>query len=316
MDAPAAGAPPLPLDPTTCPLCGHDDGEPAAVGRDFSFDTSPDSFLALECRACGLVYLNPAPAPAARTQIYPDAYFASDRGPDQGRALRAAAGRALACCAGLPAAARVLELGYGAQLHLPEIRRSGASGWTGDVVTPHPALLDAARQAGLGALPGMVGGVHGAEPYDAVLALHALEHCAAPLEELRGLRPLLGRGGRVVIVCHNAESAVSRRFRGRHWAGYDFPRHRVLFGPRSLRALAERADFAVERVRPVRYPRMWSRSAANFLNDWSAPGWMSRQARDGTVVAAPLAAVAEAASGRGLRSGWLEAVLIRQDERP
>jgi hypothetical protein len=108
---------------------------------------------------------------------------------------------------------------------------------------------------------------------------------------------------------------VSRRFRGRHWAGYDFPRHRALYGPATLRLLADGAGFAVTRLATVRAARTWRRSAANLLSDWSAPAWMGRQARRGIGLASPIAAVAEVARGGGLRGGWLEAVLVRLTER-
>ena len=245
----------LPLEPTPCPLCGQDDGEPVAVGSDFTLATSPDSFLALSCRACGLVYLNPAPVTAARARIYPEPYFSSSElAPEHRRAGRVAAQRALACCVGLPARARVLELGYGGRLHLEELRRSAPPGWSFEVVTPHRPLLEAARRHGVVAHAGVAGGLQRAVGYDAVLALHALEHSGAPLDELRAVRQLLGSGGRLVLVCHNSESAVGRRFQGRHWSGYDFPRHRALFGPRALRALAERSGFVIDRLEPVHYP--------------------------------------------------------------
>ena len=312
MSVAAAEAPRLQLEPTACPICGHDEGEPVAVGTDFAHATSAESFLALRCNACALVYLNPVPAPSSRRSIYPSPYFHAEAGrDDHRRAARAAARRVLACAGSLPPTARLLELGYGARLHLEELRRLGPARWTVEAVTPHAPLLQAGQDGSLvvhrGTAAGLAsqGGV-----YDVILALHALEHAEAPLDELRSLRPLLRPGGRVLVVCQNAESAVGRRFQGRHWAGYDFPRHRVLFGPRALRALAERAGFAVERLAGVPYARVWSRSAANLLRDWSAPRWLSSEADRGGLLAGPLAAVAEATAGRGAQAAWIEAVLV------
>jgi hypothetical protein len=58
---------------------------------------------------------------------------------------------------------------------------------------------------------------------------------------------------------------------------------------------------------------MWNRSASNLVGDWSAPSWLAGQARWGTLLATPLAAVAEVTAGRGLRAGWIEAVLRRAE---
>ena len=57
-DAPTAS---LSLVPARCCLCEDDDAEPVAVGEDFEYRTSPDSFLAMRCRGCGLIYLILAP---------------------------------------------------------------------------------------------------------------------------------------------------------------------------------------------------------------------------------------------------------------
>jgi SAM-dependent methyltransferase len=299
----------LPLEHSPCPVCGEDDGEPVAVGADFDLATSTDGFLALECRVCAAVYLNPAPAAAARTRIYPAAYFAGDES-ERRRTARQTARRALACCEGLPATARLLEVAYGRSVHVGEIRDCGApSGWSFEVVTPHALQAEAARRLGVVTHVGSAADLSHESAYDVVLMLHALEHCGAPVRELRAVRALLRPGGRVVIVCQNAESAVRRRFQGRHWAGYDFPRHRALYGPRALRAAADRAGFAIERLQPVRCARMWNRSAAALLGDWTAPAWLEGQARWGAVLATPMAAVAEVTAGRGLRAGWIEAVL-------
>ena len=46
---------PLRLEPARCCVCGHDDAMPLAVGEDFEYHSSPDQFLAMRCRDCGLV---------------------------------------------------------------------------------------------------------------------------------------------------------------------------------------------------------------------------------------------------------------------
>jgi hypothetical protein len=46
-----------------CLICSDDDAEPLAVGQDFSLGSTAETYLAVRCRACGLVYLNPTPGP-------------------------------------------------------------------------------------------------------------------------------------------------------------------------------------------------------------------------------------------------------------
>lgn len=290
-----------------CPGCGGDDAEPVAVGQDFEHGTVPDSLLAVRCRACDLVYLNPAPAPGARDRLYPAAYFTSAaEAPDRRRAGRAAVRAALARCHELPPRARVLELAYGDSLHLEMLRRVGPPTWNLSALTPHAALATVARQGGFETGVGFAADLpDDRAAYDCVLILHGLEHCVSPLEELRCLRPRLAPGGRLVIVAHNAESTVGRAFQGRHWAGYGFPRHAVLFGPSSLRRLAEKAGYEVDRLDGVRFSGTWARSAGHFLSDWRAPSWLP-----GRRLLAGLGTAAEATVGRGIRAAWMAGVLV------
>ncbi|NJK53963.1 MAG: class I SAM-dependent methyltransferase, partial [Leptolyngbyaceae cyanobacterium SU_3_3] len=53
----ADGTEPLALTRVTCCICEVEDAQPLAVGEDFEYRTSPDTFLAVQCRGCGLVYL-------------------------------------------------------------------------------------------------------------------------------------------------------------------------------------------------------------------------------------------------------------------
>ena len=69
-------AEPRAFAPALCTLCGVEDADPVAVGADFEYRTCPDEFLAVRCRRCGLVYLNPRPADAEARRIYPDDYHA------------------------------------------------------------------------------------------------------------------------------------------------------------------------------------------------------------------------------------------------
>ena len=57
-----------------CCICKTDDARPVGVGEDFEYRTSADTFLAMQCRRCGLVYLNPRPDVSEFETIYPENY--------------------------------------------------------------------------------------------------------------------------------------------------------------------------------------------------------------------------------------------------
>ena len=72
---------PLKLTQVQCCVCDDDYAEPWAVGEDFEYRTSPDRFIAMRCRSCGLIYLNPRPDVAELSRIYPASYHAFDFSP-------------------------------------------------------------------------------------------------------------------------------------------------------------------------------------------------------------------------------------------
>jgi SAM-dependent methyltransferase len=304
------------LELVPCPLCAAEEGEPVAVGSDFAHGTSRESFLALGCPACELVYLNPRPAAEAAPELHPGSYF-SESAPGAGTAhgsARDAVRRLVRRCRLAGPRARVLELAYGSALHSAEVRRVGMPTWVVEAVTPHDSLVQSGRRQGLVVHRGRALSLEAVgAAYDLALVFHGLEHCGSPLEELRAVRRLLRPGGRLVILTWNADSAVGRLFRGRHWAGYDFPRHPCLFNPHSLRRLANDAGLVVERLLAVRAPEMWAQSAGNFLGDWGAPSWLSRSARHGFFPFRGLASLAEGVAGLSGKAARLEAILQKPE---
>jgi SAM-dependent methyltransferase len=302
---------------TDCPLCGADEGEPVAVGQDFAHSVSQDSFLVLVCGGCGLVYLNPRPAASDRSRLYPAGYFVpaprswqADPGPSR-TAVRAL----LDGCGAIRSDARVLEVGYGPGLHTELVRRVGPSSWVMDVATPHASLARAAEAAGCRAYGSVSEALQvGSTRYDVILLVWALEHCGAPVEEMTVLRRLLRPGGRLLVIAANAESWAWRQFHGRHWAGYDLPRHACVYSPRTLTRLAEVSGFAVDRLGTSNHPGLWGRSAENLLTDWAAPAGLTRMVARSMALLSPaiaLAARLRRAEGAGAQ---LEAILRKPME--
>jgi len=214
---PSVGDGPLLLVRSQCFVCNDDDAEPVAVGQDFDRGSSPDTFLAVRCRRCGLVYLNPAPAPRDLEPSHP-----------LGRDLEREIAR---CCRRLGDSARIL--------HVRGVED-----------------LDHPRHA-----------------YDAVVLINVLERVDDPLSTLRATKQLLQPDGIALIITPNTEATVCRVFQGRHWSGYDFPRHRNLFCAQALGQAAKMAGLEVVSVRTVGASEAWVRSVRNTMTDWSLPQW-------------------------------------------
>ena len=273
-------AEPLAFTPALCTLCGVEDADPVAVGADFEYRTCPDEFLAVRCRRCGLVYLNPRPADAEARRIYPDDYHAfAFRPAEYGLVYRVRrrleARRLLGWARHLPADARVLDVGCGDGFHLALLRDYGPPTWTLEGLDDDDRAVAAARANGLEVrgerlenawLPPAT--------FDLVLLLMTVEHLPDPAATMRLVAGLLAPGGRVVVVTDNTDSPDRRLFGGRHWGGYHFPRHTYLFDRATLTRLGELAGLTPVRVVTAVSPVNWVYSVRNWLDDWGGPRWL------------------------------------------
>ncbi len=270
---------PIPLEPARCALCNLDDAEPIAVGEDFEYHTSPDEFLMVKCRRCGLIYLNPRPAAEAYSQIYPDHYHAFQFDAQEfGLSFKVRryleTRRLLKWCKGLPEDARILDVGCGDGFHLHLLQRSGQPGWKLEGVDLDPRAVTAAVDKGLTVHQGRVEDLNLEPGYHLILMIMTIEHLEDPIQVLRSVHDLLVPGGRVVLVTDNVASPDFFFFGGRHWGGYHFPRHTYLFSRKTLARLADECGLDVVKIKTAMSPVNQVYSIRNWINDWGAPRWL------------------------------------------
>ncbi|MCC6493634.1 MAG: class I SAM-dependent methyltransferase [Pirellulales bacterium] len=276
----AAELPSLRLVHQRCCLCGVEDAEPVAVGEDFEYRTSRDSFVAMRCRRCGLIYLNPRPAASEFDRIYPPAYHAFDFSPESfGLAHRARsrleARRLLAYGKHLGPRASIVDVGCGDGFHLALLKQYGQPGWRLAGVDASERAVAAARTRGLDVHLGTVETAPlTPASFDLALLIATVEHVENPLQLMQAAARLLRPGGRVVVVTDNTATLDFRWFGARHWGGYHFPRHWNLFHRPALRRLAELAGLEVVELTTVLSPVNWVYSIRNRLADRGYGRWI------------------------------------------
>ena len=301
----------------SCCICGTRDAEPVGVGPDFEYRTSPDSFLAVRCTRCGVVYLDRRPDLSELNRIYPDHYhafaFTEDRfGLVYSVRRRLEARRLLHAFRDLPSKARIVDVGCGDGFHLDLLSNFGLKGWSLEGVDIDDRAISAARRRGLTVHRGRVEELDLPEgSFDAALMIQTVEHLADPAAVLRAVYRMLVPGGRLLLVTDNTGSLDFTIAKRRHWGGYHFPRHWYLFNAPSLRRLAEQCGFTVATMGTMMSPVNWVYSARNALDDWGA----SREIVDRLSLESPVALAAGTALdtlhqlvGRG---ALLRAVLTR-----
>ena len=90
----------------------------------------------------------------------------------------------------------------------------------------------------------------GNKKFDYITMWHVLEHTADPLKTLVGLRKNLKNNGRVIIALPNTDS-YDNTYYGKHWAGYDVPRHLYHFNRGSFGVLCKKAGFQLVETKPL-----------------------------------------------------------------
>lgn len=271
---------PLKTVAANCCLCEQDDAAIIGGGEDFEYRTSADTFTTMQCRSCGLVYLNPRPAVEELGRIYPSSYHAfafseTEFGFVFKVRRRLEARRLLRWCEGLPASARIIDIGCGDGFHLEILKDFGPKTWQLEGVDADERAVAMARRKGLTIHHGLLEKLAlPQETYDLAISLQTIEHLASPPQLLANVRKLLRPGGRLVIVTDNTDSLDFHLFKQRHWGGYHFPRHWNLFNPHTLHKLAEKTGFEVEKLTTQVSPVNWTYSVRNALVDRNAPSWL------------------------------------------
>jgi len=265
---------------TQCCICELNDSESIGAGKDYEYNTSTEIFYVMKCKSCGLVYLNPRPSISAFEIIYPQNYHAfnfSRKGFGVVYKIRSwlEAKRFMSCCEGLPADARILDVGCGDGFHLNLLRQYGKKSWTLEGIDFDKRAIEMARKSGLVVYHGSVESINLPQnSYDLAYMVQTIEHVEKPDEVLRGIHRLLKPGGKLVIVTDNTGSLDFKFFKRKYWGGYHFPRHWNLFNKRSLTKLAEKTGFEVARLGTIISPVNWVYTIHNWLVDKKGPSWL------------------------------------------
>jgi len=270
----------LRLNNVDCCVCGSTNASLIGKGEDFEYHTSADTFFAMQCDSCNLVYLDPRPAASEFEIIYPPTYHAFDFSKKEfgfvyNIRCRLEARRSLNRCRHLKDDARILDVGCGDGFHLGLLRQYGNKTWKLEGVDLDQKAVKAATKAGLDVHLGRVQDVNLPEnSYDMVFMIQTIEHLEDPRQVLKTIFRLLREGGQLIIVTDNTDSIDFNWFKNGHWGGYHFPRHFNLFNRNSLTKLALDVGYDIKDLTTIVSPVNWVYSIHNYLVDHKMPQWL------------------------------------------
>lgn len=267
-----------------CCVCDGENAVKIGGGEDFEYRTSDDSFSAMQCRTCGLVYLNPRPDISEFETIYPSNYHAFDFSEEDFGIVykirsRLEANRVLSWCRDLPDDARILDVGCGDGFHLNLLTEYGKKSWQLEGIDIDKRAVEMALNRNLNVKLGTIDDIKNEREnvYDFAFTVQTIEHIEKPFEFLAAIEKVLKKGGKLVVVTDNTDSFDFKIFKNSHWGGYHFPRHWNLFNKKNLAQLGEKAGFQTKKITTQVTPVNWVYSFHNRFVDQKKPQWLIDQ---------------------------------------
>ncbi|MGB7581908.1 MAG: class I SAM-dependent methyltransferase [Sedimentisphaerales bacterium] len=242
--------------PVLCNICQRDNATPLwmAIDRLHGFE---GKFQYVQCKGCGLVYMNPQIAPERISQFYPDDYAPHQAGsastgknvhkPDLPRMILDT----------LNSQSSVLDIGCGNGEFLNRVRQFCRCRVSG-VDTSENAVLCAKKQCGLDVFRGEITAAPFEEKsFDLITAWSCIEHMNNPAQAVKKIFALCKPGGFLFIKTPNYDSFAAKLFKDK-WYHLDCPRHLYIFSPAAITALLEKSGF----------------EAVNVYHKPSSKGWL------------------------------------------
>ncbi|MGQ0553737.1 MAG: class I SAM-dependent methyltransferase [Planctomycetota bacterium] len=225
-----------------CLFCG---------GHDERLRFRDGPFRVVECRRCGLVYVNPRLSPERLHQMYQEEYWQSERASSFGYSayladaplyLRTYRLRSRIIRRQRPTPGSVLDVGCAAGFFLAVMAEQG---WqTTGIELSEPMVsyardtlhLPDVRQGDL--LSVALPPAH----FDLITLWDVVEHLEDPLAHLRAAARALKPDGLLLLETQNVSSLFARLL-GRRWQHYKHEEHLYHFAPASLERLLEQTGF-------------------------------------------------------------------------
>jgi SAM-dependent methyltransferase len=255
------------MEYVNCDLCGLDDTQVIFKKKD-KLGISDDQFQVVECRQCGLLYVNPRPTEAEIGKFYPETYSWKEtleadsfltkwvRRLEKNyryHLLRNEVSKVLRFTDRSPG--RVLDIGCGTGDRLDVFRSKGFE--TFGVETSDSANY-ATEHLNLNVLKGdLFSANFSDEFFDLVTLYNVLEHTHSPARVIKEIHRILKKEGFLIIQVPNSNSIQYKIFKKR-WAAFDVPRDLYYFGTETLSLLLGKVGFIVTKT-------------DHFMNWWHPP---------------------------------------------
>lgn len=231
----------------SCPLCR---------GKNHQRLYQKDGFWIVECKDCGLVFVNPRLGISEIRDHYDKQYYKSDNPSDKTRYtdynfryLRSHEKKRFEdifknFAKFLPKKGRLLDVGAATGFLVSEANKRG---WQAEGVEISKWAADYGREKlKVKIFPGdLFQAEFKSGSFDVITMLDILEHLEDPTKELKEAHRILKKGGVIYIETINFDHFITKYFVGRNYKHIVPAFHLIYFGRKQLRAFLQKANFQI-----------------------------------------------------------------------
>jgi len=241
------------LEHVKCNLCASQDTKlvyKAAVLPHRRGLFARDEWEIVQCRQCGLIYLNPRPGPNSLAEFYAfenpdDRFYAQEWFIEHAEIQQSTWQRLLRSLQVYCSSGTLLDVGCGAGSFL-EISQKAGFEVTGQEVSPY-FYRYGRQERGLNILLGEVEDLNlPPASFDCITAFDVIEHHPDPTRMLKSIRTLIKDDGLLVLGTHDIGNFFARLY-GVKWRYISPTGHLTYFSRKSLQKLVEKNGFQVIR---------------------------------------------------------------------
>ncbi len=236
-----------------CPVCKSSDIESSLLVKDFS--VSGKEFAVWTCQVCSLRFTQDAPIIEEIGDYYQSEQYISHTDSRQGiihklyhlvRTYTLQKKRALIRRVSGRTAGNVLDIGCGTGGFLNVMKDAG---WNTVGLEPNETARKTAASKGLD--------VYNSDDlftlkqkFQVITMWHVLEHVHELHRYMNRIATLLEQEGVFIVAVPNYTANDQLAYQ-QYWAAYDVPRHLYHFSPGSMKTLAEKHGFTIEKMLPM-----------------------------------------------------------------
>jgi len=236
-----------------CDLCGSNEQE-------FLFDAKDrlhgceGAFTYVQCRECGLVFMNPQVVPGEIGGFYPSDYSPHKAKVKTEQLNQSVIRRKLkkrpftsSLFKRVSEKSRILDVGCGSGIFLYEMKTTTGCDVYGIDISK-TAAKTARESYGIEVFNGKITQSPFEDNFfDVITAWAFLEHVNSPSEILLKMSNLLKKDGFCIISIPNFESINARLFKDK-WYHLDCPRHLYIFTKRTIIGLFEKSNLRIKKI--------------------------------------------------------------------